>query len=106
MSGFKIPIDATAGKFKFKILINEVNYVFKFRYNHRLNQWIWAICDESGAEIIANIPMLSDIALTQTYTAYPIPASFFFCYDTTSKNRNPDRYDFGTEVIFIRDDLQ
>ena len=106
MSAFKLPADPNYGKFQYTIFIDDANYVFKFRFNHRLNQWIWSICDENSVEIIANIPLLSNTSLVQPYYSYNIPKSFFSCYDTRQLQRNPDRDNLGLEVVFIRDDLQ
>ena len=101
MAIIELPVRGDLPSFEFKIELEGVVYTLKFRWNERMARWLFSIANEVGQDIVAGLPVQTDVDIKGRFKGSTLPPGLFLSLDETGAQRNPDRETFGEEVKFL-----
>lgn len=101
MATIVLPVRNDFKRYEFQTGLEGVTYRFSFGYNTRASKWFFNISDVSGNQLLADIPVLINIPLTDQYINEELPPGRFIAIDETGQNREPGIDNFGTEIKFL-----
>ena len=88
MSTLVIPVRSDIYAYDFQVELQSVIYTLGFGFNTRANYWYMSISDQAKNLILGDIPLLSNIPLTDQYVDALLPPGRFIVIDETGKNRD------------------
>ena len=101
MAILQLPISNTDANYRFKTRIEGVDYTFRFRYGRREDSWFMDIRSSEDVLILAGIRVVVGIDLTQSFKHLPIPQGPILVENLENIFQEPDRDNFGTEVLML-----
>lgn len=101
MAILELPVRADIPSYQFRQEIEGVVYTLRFRWNSRMETWIFDIADEQENDLLVGIPVLSSVDLKSRFKMTTIPPGLFVAFDQAGDQRKPDRDTFGREVKFF-----
>ena len=97
----ELPVRSDFPSYTFQIDLEEVSFIFKFRFNERMQRWIMDINDADENPILSGVPVLTAIPLTDEYVVDGLPPGRFIAINQTGTNANPLRDDLGNDVKLL-----
>jgi hypothetical protein len=85
----------------YRILLEKVSYTLWLNFNDRMGRWVIAIGDESGNQIVGNVPVVVGYPLFARYKDTRLPPGIIWAWDSANTNEDPGRYDLGDRVRLI-----
>jgi len=101
MAILEIPVRSDIPAYNFQITLEGTVFTMHFRYNSRLERWVWDINDIDDAEIITGVPLLYGLPLLDRYRDERLPLGRFVVLDETGEKRNPTRDGLGEEFKLL-----
>lgn len=96
----ELPVRSDIPSFEFKQELEGVVYTLKFKWNERMARWLMSIADEVGEDLLAGIPVQTNVDIKGRFKQSTLPPGLFLSYDNSGAARNPDRDTFGSDVKF------
>lgn len=101
MAILELPVRADIPSFQFRQELDGTVYTLRFRWNERMERWIFDIANEQNDNLLVGIPVHTDVNLKGRFKQTTLPPGLFLAFDETGNQRNPDRENFGKEVKFF-----
>lgn len=101
MALIQLPVRNDFPAYEFQVELESRIYILGFRFNTRANRWFMDIKDQSQTPIIMGILVQQGVPLTRYYVREAMPPGSFWAIDITDAGREPDRENFGVDVILI-----
>lgn len=98
MALLEITTNSDSENYDFEIDLEGTVYTLEFAYNKRRDLWNMSIIDLSENILLASIPLLVDIPLTDQYVNEELPPGRFILLDETGEQRDPGRNDLGETI--------
>jgi len=86
MAFVEIPTDKTLTSYSFSLVINLVLYNFDINYNSRMDRYTLNVLDSENNIILAGIPILTNVTLTDNFKYLDIPKGDFIPFSADSSN--------------------
>lgn len=98
----KIPIKVTSPDFSFPIELDGSTWSFRFRWNHRMEQWRMDVFDAEGNALVRSVGVVINTPLLNRF-AYMgnLPPGVLLAIDTAQSMTDATYDDFGTRVVLI-----
>ena len=101
MAIIQIPVSNVFPAYSFRVELEAIIYVLRFRLNVRQDIWKMDILSENRTPLINGIAVLTNWNLTGQYKTPEMPPGTFMPYDTEEKGKNPDGNDFGDRIKLL-----
>ena len=101
MATLELPVRGDVPAFDFKQDLDGTSYTLTFRWNSRMNLWIFSLATEEGVSLLEGLPVQTDVDIKGRFKGEDLPTGLFLAFDETGKQRNADRETFGKEVKFL-----
>lgn len=96
-----IPTRSDLDHYNFTIDLEGQTYGFTFRFNGRMQKWVFDLTTEDGTPIIESNPVyINQLPLRRYQTPLKPPGNLIFI-DTSSSKLDPTQDDLGTRVLFM-----
>jgi hypothetical protein len=90
MSFLELPVRSDLPSYEFTVDLELTNYIFKLRFNVRLDRWIVAVYDEEGEPVLAGVPVQTNLHLFRQYPLTTLPPGAFIAHDDQGFDADPD----------------
>lgn len=101
MAMLQLPVRNDFPAYEFQVELEGRIYILGFRFNTRANRWFMDIKDQSQTPIIMGILVQQGVPLTRYYVREALPPGNFWAIDQTGEAKEPDRENFGVDLILI-----
>lgn len=101
MAILEIPIRSDIPAYSFPITLEGTVFIFHFRFNERMDRWIWDVNDVNDDPIVNGVPLLYGLPLLDRYKSNSLPLGRFVLTDETGDERNPSREDLGDDFKLL-----
>ena len=101
MAYLEIPVISDIPSYTFNLVLEGTKFNFNFRFNKRLDRWTFDLSDSENILIIAGIPLLTNLLLTERYSYDNLPKGEFFVLDMTGNEANPSEIGLGDDYKLI-----
>lgn len=101
MATIQIPVRNDLPAYKFTIDLEGVIYGLDFGFNDRSRLWYMSIYSSSEELILGDIPILTNVPLTDQYVIEGLPPGRFVAINETGSKENASIENFGTEVKLL-----
>lgn len=98
MALIKIPARSDLPSYKFRIALDGVTYVLKFRYNGRADRWFMDILTEAELPLRYGIKLLTETNIFPILKKENLPQGDFIIFHETGEQINATRLLLGEEV--------
>ena len=106
MAFFRIPLDNDVPAYTFNVDLEESDYSFTFRYNTRIDQWVFDIYDQDQNPIQLGNPLIVNYpALRQNVRENKYPGGLVALNENVS-NADPTRFNVGVDVDLFYDESE
>ena len=99
MAILEIPVTPENHKFSFKTTLDSVVYSFEFYWVDRANGWFMDVSSEDETPIVTGIKIVCGSSILEQYKHLDIPKGTLIARNNVSPLKDPERWDFGTDVI-------
>lgn len=96
-----IPTRSDFDHYKFTVDLEGQNYGFSFRFNGRMQKWVFDLTSEDGTAIIESNPVYVNQLTLNRYQTDLKPKGDLMFLDTSGLNLDPTQDDLGTRVILM-----
>lgn len=95
-----IPVTNEEPCYVMKVSLDGTIYQLRFYFNDRMGFWFMDILDQSGNEVLSELPMFTDYPLNwrEAQRIPGTPPGIFYVIDETGQNNLPTRDNFGADV--------
>jgi hypothetical protein len=97
----QVPVNFNSPDFQMRTELDGRIYTLRFIYNERAERFTLSIGDESGAEIVSGIAVVSNFPLLNRFLDPRLPPGVLFALDTTDSGLDPTADTFGSEVVLV-----
>ena len=104
MAVFEIPTDNSSPAFTFNSSLDGNNYQFEFRWNDRVNLWIFSMFDDEDNPLFLGKPYQTGVNFLQQISSVKAPRGFLFCDNANVVGKDADRFTIGVNVKFYYND--
>jgi len=104
MAIFEIPLDNTSPAFNMFADLESVSYQFKFKWNDRVQIWIFDLIDSEDTPIFLGKPFQTDVNFLLQSASVTKPPGLLFCMNTRETGLDADRFTIGGDVKFLYDE--
>lgn len=101
MAYLDIPLDNTAPAFSFVVDLENETFEFHFRWNTRIELWIFDIYAANQVVIQTGVPFYTGQLLLEDNVSPLQPAGYLEVINTAEEGVPADRFSIGGDVIFI-----
>ncbi len=101
MAILQLPISSTNANYRFRTRIEGIDYTFRFRYGSREDSWFMDIRSSEDTLILAGIRVVVGVDLTQSFKHLDIPQGPILAENLENSFQEPNRNNFGSEVLMI-----
>ena len=101
MALLQLPLRNDVPAFTFKTDLDGTTYTFKFRYNSRLDRWVFDIQTATGDPIISGIPVLTGTSLLKRFEDDRLPEGELFVLNKENEAASPGRNDLQENVFIL-----
>jgi hypothetical protein len=105
MALLECPTRTDLPTYKYVIELDGTNYQLEFTFNPRVNndegRWFVSLSDQTGALLIAAVPVRATWPLFDRFKGRGGPPGTLFAFDTTGNNEDPGRFDLGDRVRLL-----
>lgn len=96
-----LPVRRDTPAFDYTIELDRVVYALRFRYNFRMQRWIFDVAKKDGTVLAGGIVILPNVNLLGRFRNKDLPRGEFYSIDQTGKNRAPALEDLGSTIQLI-----
>jgi hypothetical protein len=96
-----IPVTNEFPSYDFQTILDGTTFQFRFMFSVRKQRWIMNLFTAAGEELLMGAPVLVGIDLLSRSGGENFPLGPIFTIDPTGESRNPDRTNFGNEVLLL-----
>jgi hypothetical protein len=101
MAIIQIPLRNDLDAYDFSIDLEGLTYNFEVEFNTRTGLWSMSIFDSDLNLLIAGVPMVVNSDLTSRFNRRSLPPGFLMLYDTSGKNVECTKSDFGSRCVLL-----
>lgn len=101
MATIVIPVRSDLPAYKFTIDLEGIIYGLDFGFNARSNLWFMSIYSSADELILGDIPILTNVPLTDQYVKEGLPPGRFIAINETGSGENAGLNNLGTEVKLL-----
>lgn len=101
MAILKMPIRNDIPAYTLNIELEGIAYILEFRFNSRQNRWIFDISDSIKDPIVQGVPILIETDLFLKFKDSRLPPGGFIAIDQSGNRNQPDRLNFGNDVVLL-----
>lgn len=100
MASFEIPMDNSSPAFTLYVDLDDNNYQLDFRWNDRVNLWMFDMLDNEGGAIFLGKPYQTNVDFLQQSVKINTPTGILYARnnDTNSIDVDADRFAIGGDV--------
>lgn len=96
-----IAIVPDANHFSLDVVLEGATYGLELRWNERLSLWLLSVYDAAGTLLAAGRPVVLGAELLGRSGSAALPPGTLFAIDTSGKDLEAGRIDFGTRVQLV-----
>lgn len=100
MAVLEIPLSNQNPSFIFQVDLEGSNFEFRFRYNGRMENWIFDLFDSNGTEIQTGNTFISSFEMLKQNVTTNKPPGNLVSFNTATPGENADRFNIGGDVKF------
>ena len=104
MAIIQLPVNSDNSNYSFKVDLDDSTYMFRFRFNTRLDKWLMDIATEDEINLLVGIPLLPGTLLSSRFTDSRLPQGRLFIFNTVDENRECGRNDLGNDCLLLYDE--
>ena len=101
MALFEIPMDNRDAYFEYFVDLEGISYKLLYRWNGRVENWIFDIFDDQDVAVQTGNPYYVSIILLAQNVRTNRPPGQFAAVNEAEDGLNPDRFGIGGDVKFI-----
>ena len=101
MAILQLPVTSNVLAYKFKYELEGTVYSFNFRYNTRVDKWVFDILTNNEEPLVEGRPVFINYNLIGRFRDERLPPGTFICIDTTGNKLDPDDENFGVTHFFL-----
>ena len=101
MALIQLPLRNDVPAFTFQTDLDSVTYIFKFRYNSRMDRWAFDIQTANAGPIISGIPVLTGTSLLKRFEDDRLPEGELFVLNKEDETASPGRNDLQENVFIL-----
>lgn len=105
MSLIQLPLRNDVPAFTFQTDLDGTTYIFKFRYNSRMDRWAFDIMAANEDPIISGIPVLTGTSLLTRFQDDRLPPGDLFVLNKEDETVSPGRNDLQENVFILYDEV-
>lgn len=94
-----IPLSSQYPKQSFRVTLDGNSYVFRMRWNKRLDRWMLSISDSSDSMLVSGIPCCVRTDLLAQFRHLALPKGLLMFFNLKDKNVEPDYESIDADVI-------
>jgi hypothetical protein len=98
MSSFEIPMDNTSPAFNMYADLDNNTYQFNFRWNDRVNLWLFDLLDNEGEAIFLGKPFQTEVHFLQQSVKVNTPTGMLYAKNSKTNGVDADRFAIGGDV--------
>jgi hypothetical protein len=98
MAILEIPLDNSVPSFSFFIPLDGSNFEFIFRWNGRIETWVFDIFDKTGAAVQTGNPLISSFPLLKQNVKTNRPPGILFAINFKDEGGSAGRFEIGGNV--------
>lgn len=91
----RIPVDPNQTHFEFRTTLEEVDFVFSFRWNNRMSRWIMDIKDAEESPLILGQPLNVNVDYLARFKVDGLPDGQILFVDATGSEGEAGVEDLG-----------
>ena len=96
-----IPTKTDVPAYDMTVTLDGAVYLFRFRFNYRMDLWIMDIAERDGTDIVAGVAVLSSVPLIAPLRDERLPPGLLMAIDQRGGDANAGRYDLGRDVVLL-----
>ena len=101
MALVEIPLSNTDPAFNFSIELDGATYFFRFRWNGRIETWVFDLLDSNRDPIQLGNPFIVGFILLRQYQGANKPPGTLYAINTTGSGLGATRFNIGKDVKFF-----
>lgn len=101
MALLELQLNSSTGNYRFRTRLDDVDYVFRFRWSGREESWIMDIRDFQNNPVVAGVRVVTNIDLLANFKHLDIPQGDLVAINLKSDTAEPGRNNFGTDIRII-----
>jgi hypothetical protein len=101
MAILEIPLDNSVPAFSFFAPLDGSNFEFVFRWNGRIETWVFDLFDKGGEAVQTGNPLLSSFELLRQNVRTNRPPGLLFAINYQEEGANAGRFDLGGNVKLL-----
>lgn len=106
MATINIPLDNIDPAFRFLVDLDQVSYTLKFRFNSRINIWVYDVIDSEGEPIYAGIPFYTEVISPLQTVSSKSPKGLLYVINSENQGVDGGRFDIGNSVEMFYDEVE
>ncbi len=95
-----IPLENDTPAFSFFTDLDGNSYQFKFRWNDRVNLWMFDMYDNEDNALFLGKPFQTDVHFLKSVPEITKPPGILFCANSSNYEVDADRFALGADVKF------
>ena len=99
MNTLVIPLSSQYPKHSFRVQLDGTPYIFRMRWNKRIDRWMLSISDSSDNMIVSGINCCVRTDLLAQYKHLKVPQGLLMFYNLKDKNVEPQYESIDADVI-------
>jgi len=100
MAFIEIPLENGTPSFTFFTALNGSDYSFEFRWNGRLECWIFDMYDNENNPLFLGKPFQTDVLFLRQVPDTSKPSGDMWCGNNKTPYVDSDRFAVGVDVLF------
>ena len=105
MALLDIPVDNVDPAFSFLIDLDGRTYEFSFRWNGRIETWIFDIYDDTQTAIQLGVPFHTNQIFLEDNPSPDKPPGNLMAVNSAAEGVDADRFSLGVDVKFLYDEV-
>ena len=106
MAFIELPIAADTPHQSFSVQLDGALYTVRLRYNTRAGHWILDLFTFAGEQLVAGLALRLGVDLLSQYRSAEMPPGSLFVLNYVDPYAEPDRDNFGQDVMLIYQEAQ
>lgn len=104
MALLEIPLSNSNPSFIFQVELEGTAFEFRFRWNGRMENWIFDLLDSNGVVVQEGYPFYTDQVLLRQNVTTVKHLGLLIVNNTETPGANADRFNIGGDVKFAYDE--
>lgn len=95
----RVPIKVTSPDFSFPIELDGKTWIFRFRWNHRLEQWVLDVHNADGKALLLGKGVVINVPLLNRFAYLGVPSGILMALPSSPEDHTRIAYeDLGARV--------